>query len=167
MKMRRTIDFDQLERMASAGATAQVIIEMLKVQEGRSAPRPKRQGTTRHNKAGQGATRQDKADATTPSQTAEQELFARAKVVIGKTAGGLVSALIKFHGFDLKAARQTIETAATKSDPREYVVACMRSTGTNGKRNSTMAAVDDLIARAESGDVAGDPPMRDITPRSS
>jgi hypothetical protein len=37
----------------------------------------------------------------------------------------------------------------------------------NGKRNPTMAAIDDLIARAEGGEVAGAPPMRDISPRST
>ncbi len=37
----------------------------------------------------------------------------------------------------------------------------------NGHRNSTMAAFDELIARAESSEIEGDYPMRDITPRSS
>jgi hypothetical protein len=164
MKARRTIDFEQLERLASAGASAQVIIEMLKSQEGRNAPRPKRQGRTRQDKAQLGATRHDKADQTTPSQVAEKELFKRAKDVIGKTCGGLVSSLVKFKAYDIGAARAVIEIAATKSDPREYVVACMKGKG-NGQQSNLMDAFAELRAGTEGGNQPERAEPRDVTPR--
>ncbi len=101
----------------------------------------------------------------TPSQIAERELYARGKQLCGNRAGGLVSRLLAHHGYDIGAARKVIEIAATKHDPREYLVGSMRTK--NGSGNPTMAAFDDLIARAAGGAVEDSDNIVDVTPSSS
>jgi uncharacterized protein YdaU (DUF1376 family) len=75
----------------------------------------------------------------TPSQIAERELFAVAKKAMGKSCGGLISSLIRHHNYDLTAARLVVDLAITKSDPREYLVATMRSSR-NGAGRSNLEA---------------------------
>jgi hypothetical protein len=164
------IDFDMLEKLAAAGATAQVIIELWRQHEAEKAPKRarerERQKARRANKQQQPATNGNIGQQqATPSQTAEKELYALGKRLMGRSAGGLISSLIRHHNYDLAAARRMVDTAATKSDPREYVVASMRSK--NGAGNPTMAAFDDLIARTEGGTVEDDSSLVDVTPRRS
>lgn len=59
--------------------------------------------------------------------TEEAELFARAKQVLGKNTGGLITNLLKAKDKNIPLARAAIEVAATKSDPREYIGAIIRS----------------------------------------
>lgn len=141
------IDFDMLDKLAAAGATAQVIIAFLREQDAKLAPKRETEKTRQRTKRSQ---RKPTNEQHPPTLTKEQQLFKRAKEVLGKTAGGLVSALIKANSFDLDAAAAVIETAAGKGDPREYVVARLRG-NTNGARangKSQSAAADDLIERA-------------------
>lgn len=49
----------------------------------------------------------------------EKQLFERGKAVLGQNAGGLIAKLLKAKGLEL--ARASIETAATKQNPREYI----------------------------------------------
>lgn len=147
------IDFRFLDKLVAAGATAQVIVEVLK--EGKQAEKRDRERERLQAKRGNNeqqaptSTNTEQQPPTeAPSKIAEKDLFAAAKKAMGKSAGGLVSSLIRHHNYDLAAARRVVDVAATKSDPREYVVASMR-TG-NGTGNSVMAAADRLLARAES-----------------
>lgn len=169
------IDFDMLEKLAASGATAQVIIEVLKAQDGkksakRARDKKRQRAIQERKKATKSEMERDQAIsppiAETPSQIAERELFNVAKQAMGKKCGGLVSSLVRHHNYDLAAARRVIDIAVSKSDPREYVVASMRSTK-NGAGNPTMAAFDDLIARAEGDEVERDPKVVDITPSRS
>jgi hypothetical protein len=60
----------------------------------------------------------------------ERELFARGKQVLGDNAGGVIVKLVRNRG-SVPLARASIETAATKHNPREYVGALLRGgTGT-------------------------------------
>jgi hypothetical protein len=74
MKARRTIDFDQLERLAAAGATAPVIIEVLRTQEGKKAtkkPRQRKPTPTNTNQHEAAATNTNQPEPT-PSKIAER-----------------------------------------------------------------------------------------------
>jgi len=63
----------------------------------------------------------------------ERELFRRGKQVLGKNAGGMISALLKSREYDLALSRAAIETASTKHDPREYVAALIKGGGARPK----------------------------------
>jgi hypothetical protein len=167
MKTRRTIDFDQLERLAAAGATAPVIIEVLRTQEGKKArkkPRQRKPTPTNANQHEATVTNTNQLEPT-PSQIAERELFKLGRQVFGKNGGGLTTNLLKHHRYDFAVTRAVIETAATKADPREYVMGLLRKVAGNGAIDPTMAAFDRLISQTEGGEVEGNPPMRDVTPR--
>ena len=167
MKARRTIDFDQLERLAAAGATAPVIIEVLRTQEGKKAtkkPRQRKPTPTNTNQHEAVVTNTNQLEPT-PSQIAERELFKLGRQVFGKNGGGLTTNLLKLHRYDFAVTRAVIETAATKADPREYVMGLLRKVAGNGAIDPTMAAFDRLIAGTASPDVEEDFELRDITPR--
>lgn len=75
-----------------------------------------------------------------PAASAEADLFVRGKEVLGgPSAGGLITKLVRKHGGNIALARASIETASTKSDPREYIGAIIR--GRDSK--------EDLRARGE------------------
>lgn len=63
----------------------------------------------------------DKKDAAAPPSNAEKELYDRGKQVLGERAGGLIKNLVKAKNGDVALARAAIETASTKSNPREYI----------------------------------------------
>lgn len=60
------------------------------------------------------------------SRTADAQLFGRAREVMGKDCGGLVSNLKKHFGGNVALARSAIEQASTKDDPREYISRILR-----------------------------------------
>jgi uncharacterized protein YdaU (DUF1376 family) len=58
-----------------------------------------------------------------PASTAadlERDLYSRGKRILGANAGGLIAKLVKARGC-VELARASIEMAATKQDPREYI----------------------------------------------
>ncbi len=57
----------------------------------------------------------------------ERELFRRGKQILGKNAGGMITALLKAKQFDVALARSVVEAAATKQDAREYVAGAIRN----------------------------------------
>lgn len=61
-----------------------------------------------------------------PVPSEETELFKRGKAVLGKSAGGLITQLLKAKEGKIPLARAAIETAATKHDPREYIGAIIK-----------------------------------------
>jgi hypothetical protein len=151
------IDFAMLDRLVAAGAPASAIVELLKFEDEKRAPKKSkerdRQRAKRSNTKQQSATSSNNeqhppTSTETPSQTAERELFKRGKELCGPRAGGMITALIRSKDYDLKAAREVVDTAATKSDPREFIAAAI-GRPKNGAGNSVMAAADRLIARAK------------------
>ncbi|KRQ99253.1 DUF1376 domain-containing protein [Bradyrhizobium valentinum] len=56
----------------------------------------------------------------------ETDLFRRGREVLGKSAGGLISQLLKAKDGKVALARAAIEQASTKERPREYVGAVIR-----------------------------------------
>lgn len=78
---------------------------------------------------------QSKKDAA-PQPDPERELFERGKSVLGTTAGGLIKNLLKAKGGNIALARAAIETASTKSNPREYVSAIIA--GVNAPQQSPL-----------------------------
>jgi uncharacterized protein YdaU (DUF1376 family) len=56
----------------------------------------------------------------------EKPVFDYGKEVLGKSAGGQVRNLIRYHAGDLAATMETLRLAARKSSPREYVGAILR-----------------------------------------
>jgi hypothetical protein len=184
---RMKIDFDILDRLVAEGTPAKGIVEFLRVQDARLAPkrtkeklrqRAKRSNKQQHrattsNTERQSATNSDieRQSATigdiskTPSQVAERELYRLGRQVFGKNGGGLTTSLLKLHRYEFAVTRAVIETAATKADPREYVMGLLRKVAGNGAIDPTMAAFDRLISQTEGGEVERNPPMRDVTPR--
>ncbi|MBR0941015.1 hypothetical protein [Bradyrhizobium liaoningense] len=69
------------------------------------------------------------AEAATPPKPQrpdpETELFRRGREVLGKSAGGVISQLLKAKGKP-ELARAAVEVAATKENPREYIGAIIR-----------------------------------------
>jgi uncharacterized protein YdaU (DUF1376 family) len=62
-------------------------------------------------------------EATDP----EKALNDRGKEVLGKQSGGMIRNLLKAKGGDIALARAAIETASTKSNPREYIGGVIRA----------------------------------------
>lgn len=71
--------------------------------------------------------------------SAEVELYRRGKEILGSSSGGLIKKLVTVKGGNIALARAALETASTKSDPREYIGATIR--GRDSK--------EDLRARGE------------------
>ncbi|MHC2399142.1 hypothetical protein ACVMGC_003686 [Bradyrhizobium barranii subsp. barranii] len=66
------------------------------------------------------------AEAAKPQRPdPETELFRRGREVLGKSAGGVISQLLKAKGKP-ELARAAVEVAATKENPREYIGAIIR-----------------------------------------
>jgi len=95
----------------------------------------------------------------------ESALFKEAKTICGRQAGGMVTALLKQHGYDIEAVRQIFAAAHTKGDPRAYVAASIRRP--NGPGNDIMATFDRLIAEEKVRAGSGEGPLLDLTPTSS
>jgi uncharacterized protein YdaU (DUF1376 family) len=56
----------------------------------------------------------------------KKPVFDLGKSVLGKSSGGQVTNLIRHHGGNLTATMHTLQVAANKSDPREYIGAILR-----------------------------------------
>lgn len=67
----------------------------------------------------------------------ERELYRRGKQVLGKNAGGMITALLKSRDYDIALARSVIEMAATKQDPREYAAAAIKNGGSHATNRPT------------------------------
>src|SRR5262245_55615174 len=157
------IDFRFLDRLVAAGATAAVIVEVLK--EAKQSEKRERERERLAAKRGNidqqsptGGNNEQQSPTEKPSETAERELFTVAKKAMGPRCGGLVASLVRHHNYDLAAARRVVDIAVTKQDPREYLVASMRTT--NGKR-TVQAAADDLIERVRALDAPVPGNLRD------
>jgi len=61
----------------------------------------------------------------------EKQFYDRAREVLGKSGTGLAAKLLKVKG-ELPLARAALEQASTKTDPREYVGACIRGNDPGG-----------------------------------
>lgn len=61
--------------------------------------------------------------------TPEVELFVRGREVLGSTAGGLISKLLKAKNGEVALARAAVEMASTKQSPREYIGGVIRGGG--------------------------------------
>lgn len=72
--------------------------------------------------------KKDAADAAPELPlTADAELYRRGKQILGPNAGGLIKRLISSKDGNLALARAAIETASTKSSPREYIGAIINN----------------------------------------
>jgi hypothetical protein len=61
-----------------------------------------------------------------PRGDPEFDLFRRGKEVLGNSAGGVISQLLKAKDRNVALARAAIEQASTKHDPRQYIGAIIR-----------------------------------------
>jgi hypothetical protein len=78
---------------------------------------------------------QKEKDAAVAAPDPEKDLFDRGKLVLGKTAGGLIRQLLAAKDGKVPLARAAIEVAATKQDPREYIGAILRNRDPPADRN--------------------------------
>jgi hypothetical protein len=81
------------------------------------------------------------------SDFGEKALFERGRQVLGYDAGGLIAKLLKSKNRDIALARAAIETASTKSKPREYIGAVIAggAPSGNGRR---LTADEEFYGRA-------------------
>lgn len=76
----------------------------------------------------EGKGREDAAPAALEvAPSAEVDYFRRAKQVCGASGGGLAKKLLDAKGGSIPLARAAVEQASTKSDPREYLGAIIRT----------------------------------------
>jgi uncharacterized protein YdaU (DUF1376 family) len=71
-----------------------------------------------------GLQREEKRESegrTKPEETEEASYFRRGKSILGASAGGLLSRLLKVKNGNVALARSLLELAATKQDAREYI----------------------------------------------
>jgi hypothetical protein len=78
-----------------------------------------------------------------PPPDLEKQLYDRGKEVLGEKAGGLIKSLLKAKNGDTALARAAIETASTKSNPREYIGAIARGPK-NGNFN-LMSGIEGIV----------------------
>lgn len=70
----------------------------------------------------------------------ETDLYRRGKEILGNSAGGMIKNLLASKGGDIALARAALETASTKSNPREYIGGVTRkSPAANEFRDNPMA----------------------------
>lgn len=62
-----------------------------------------------------------KEEASEGRETEEASYFRRGKSILGSSAGGLLSRLLKVKNNNVALARSLLELAATKQDAREYI----------------------------------------------
>jgi uncharacterized protein YdaU (DUF1376 family) len=67
-----------------------------------------------------------KKDAAPAASDPEIDLFRRGRELLGNSAGGLVKQLLQAKGGKITDARAALETAAGKSNPREYLGGVIR-----------------------------------------
>lgn len=77
------------------------------------------------------------APAPPDPSIAERDLFSRGRVVLGKSAGGVIAKLLKSKGGNVALARAAIEAASTKQNPTEYIAACARGSPAGGAKPLT------------------------------
>lgn len=161
------IDFEKLERLAAAGATATVIIEVLRIDEAKRAPKrgkdAKRMGDKRQR---QRATVGDVAATPSDNQRHEATLSdsprarlfregTAAIMALGRTeraARTLIAGWLKATHDDDQLVTATILRARdlAVADAAGWITATLKGSSNGGKRNRSLAsAADDLIARAE------------------
>jgi hypothetical protein len=71
-----------------------------------------------------------RGDETPPEiSDPEKELYQRGAQLLGANSGGLIRRLIEAKGGSIERARATVETAATKHSPREYIGGAIRKGG--------------------------------------
>ena len=63
----------------------------------------------------------------TPKKSSDAELYDRGKEILGPNSGGLIKRLLAAKDNNIALARAAIEQASTKSNPREYLGAIIRS----------------------------------------
>jgi hypothetical protein len=172
------IDFGKLDRLAAAGATAQVIIEFLRMADVKKSKKrardAKRMSDKRATNGDKEATpeRQEATSPPKPPDVARARLFnlvphlvalglpdAKARTMLGQWA--------KVTRDNAAAIETAVEEAEHKrpADPIGYIRACLQERSTINGRNDTMDAFDRIIA-GTGGAEPSDPPMRDVTPRS-
>lgn len=74
----------------------------------------------------------------------ERDYFERGKQLLGKSAGGLLTRVLKAKGGNVSLAMRTLELAAEKQDPREWFAAAAA-----GPKQSDMFSPASVHARQE------------------
>lgn len=64
-----------------------------------------------------------------PMKSPEARVYDRGREILGPSAGGLVTKLLRRHGGNPALAMASLEVASTKSDPREYIGAIIANHG--------------------------------------
>lgn len=160
------IDFAMLEKLAAAGATANVIIEFLRAEDAKKSKKrvrdrsgaAERRGRPKATGGDYEATQGDKERLeATIDETPRARCFRICKPILismgltEKRAGGALAQWLKATSEDTELIAKTCEDAQRLSpaDPIAWVNAQIMKRKGNGQRSSTMAAADGLIARAK------------------
>jgi uncharacterized protein YdaU (DUF1376 family) len=66
--------------------------------------------------------------ADAPALDPKKSLYDLGRKLLGRQSGGPTTMLLQHCGGDIEAAHQTLQLAAAKSDPKEYIFAILRGT---------------------------------------
>lgn len=175
------IDFAMLETVIAAGATAGVVLALLKEQFRRDELRRQinrekraagKNGVEKKPKTPRVSSKTPRNDNATLDDSPRARLFREgtaALLTLGKTergARGVIAGWLKQTHDDDQLVLATILRAQgmAVADAAGWITATLRGKCKNGNGNSTMDAFDDLLARATGGEVEGDPVIIDVTP---
>jgi hypothetical protein len=167
------IDFDRLEKLAAAGATATVIIEFLRGEQAKGEPKRERDkvGAKARYERKRARTSENERDDATINDTPRARLYREGSAAImamGRTdraARQLISGWLKLTHDDDQLVLGTILRARdlAVADAAGWILATLRG---KAKPNGTAArslatASNDLIARAEEFVGSTDPGVAD------
>lgn len=151
------IDLDAIELMVAAGASGAVVLAYLRILDAKQAP--KREVDRKRKKRKPTETVRPEAN----DLDAKGKLYRRAEEVCGQKSGGIVTNLLVANGGDVPTVSHLIETAAGKSNPRDYLTGTMKGSA-NGTIKGAFAELR-LELGGEGDGGQGDRPMRDVTPK--
>jgi hypothetical protein len=160
------IDLAALKRIAKA-VPELTIAQFVAVWVEKLDEQKRERDRERHRKPTEMKAENERKQDGKPRSREEQEgdLFALARQVCGKNAGGMVTILLKQNNYDLAAVTAIFERAKATDDPKGFVAGRIKTNGKSG--TGVMAALDDLIDRAGSPAVDSDAEMVDVTPRGA
>lgn len=123
----------------------------------------------RHRKTPEMNAENDRKEDGKPQSREEQEaaLYALGRKICGKNAGGMVTTLLKQANYDIGIVAAVLTRSQATDDPKGFVAGTIKRQSNGKAGNNIMDAFDRIELDLGGGEqsIAGNPPMRDVTPR--
>lgn len=151
---------EKYERRAAAGKKGGKAKAEAKQNSSNATPGPEakpKPGSTNHNHSTSYSSEANASGGEPPladPSKERRELFERGKVVLGKSAGGVITGLLKAKGGNVALARAAIEQASQAQDPAEYIgrINHPKTNGAQNDANSVISAGQRLVERLAESD---------------